>query len=534
MVVTPYQKQLTELFDQMEELLKRNPELLDLVMRSPTAGGLYTKTPIFKYEFVGGGTIEGYVSGLGMKSDGSSGGVIRGSGATLIYMDEMDMIPDVVIDKALKPILAEAEDVSLIGTSTPIGKAGIFKSWCKERPDFKEDYYPITVLPSWEGVKEEILRDSTAETFLTEYMAEFVEGGIGIFKSSLVQMARADYSYEEARIGELSFWRKMGAPDFKNLIYSIGIDWNKVHGTEFYVMAYHPKSGMYFGVDAVNIPMSEYSGEAFKEEVIRLNYVYNPEWIYADEGYGSFLIESLHYQASLLQQKSKRTDMEDSIVKLLTRLKAFNFSRNIEMREPVTHKIILKPGKGLLVENTVYIMERAKLMYPESDERLRKQFLNYVVDHIQAISGTPVYGMSNPDIGDHRLDALMLALVAFKLEYSEFGYPMSASEISYKASNVQQVGQPHSAEEMLREMRKGGGHLDINILKILRDKKILEPDEVASMREEQWLKQQRRRSDISRPTSDSGSILRKTIEKVTQGGPGATKRPGAEIRRRSF
>ena len=81
---------------------------------------------------------------------------MRGFSADIIYLDEMDMIPKEVLDKVINPILATTPDTMLIATSTPIGKKSKFYEWCLERPDFKEDYHPSSVIPHWEQIKEEV------------------------------------------------------------------------------------------------------------------------------------------------------------------------------------------------------------------------------------------------------------------------------------------------------------------------------------------------------------------------------------------
>ena len=54
---------------------------------------------------------------------------------SIIYLDEMDMIPKDVLDKVVNPILATTPDTMLIATSTPIGKKSKF--WLKFTPKFK-------------------------------------------------------------------------------------------------------------------------------------------------------------------------------------------------------------------------------------------------------------------------------------------------------------------------------------------------------------------------------------------------------------
>ena len=121
---------------------------------------------------------------------------MRGQSASIVYLDEMDMIPEEVLDKVINPILATTPDTILIATSTPIGKKGKFHEWCLSRNDFREDFLPSSVIPHWEQIKEEVLRDSTQESFMAEYMAIFIEDQQGVFKKDWVYNARIVEGYK--------------------------------------------------------------------------------------------------------------------------------------------------------------------------------------------------------------------------------------------------------------------------------------------------------------------------------------------------
>jgi hypothetical protein len=414
MIVTPYQSQISNIFDEMEKILKRNKDLVGDVTTG-TGGNLYVKTPFHRMEFKNGAKISGFVSGVGTKADGSGGGVIRGQNAHIIYLDEMDMIPDEVLDKAVMPIMLTKKDVMIIATSTPIGKRGRFYSWCLEDPTFKEDYLPSTVLPQWEANKDMFENENSTEAFAAEYMAAFIEGGYGVFKPSYVAVARKGYSY--ANTMSRGWWRQFaGVLDSDKLIKVMGIDWNKNAGTEFVVVAYDPASHRWFVVEAVNITAGEFSSMRWKEEVIRLNYKWKPDYIYADEGYGHTIIEDLKIIAFNVRVKQEKTHQDRQTEKLIERLVAFNFSQRVEMTSPIDGSPIVKSGKDFLVENAVRVFEQESIWYPEEDEALRKQLMNYVVLRRTPTTNKPIYGPEKKEIGDHRLDALMLALAGIQLE----------------------------------------------------------------------------------------------------------------------
>ena len=469
MIVTPYQAQLTTIFDEMESLIKRNPELKAQV-DTGAGDSLYVKTPTYKMELKNGASIRGFVSGLGVKQDGSGGGTMRGQSADIIYMDEMDMIPEDIIDKVVTPILLTKPGVRLIATSTPIGKRAKFYQWCLERPDFKEDYYPSSVLPHWANIVDELVRENTDEGFRAEYMAEFIEGSFGVFKPSWVIEAKRDYDYEDTcRSNALE---KFGVGNISDMTKCIGIDWNKNAGTEFYVMGYSNQRGVWVALDAVNVPATKFSAKRWMEEVVRLNFKWNPEYIYADEGYGHTIIEDLKLYSHRMKMKENKNQRDISIAKIGDRLVSYNFSRNVEIRDPVDGKKITKSGKHFLVENAVRIFEDKQVIIPFSDETIAKQMMNYTVLRRNPQNNKPVYGMDNKNIGDHRLDAMMLALAGLTLEESVYS-TAGPSEISLpefigKEEDAQWIELDSHVSSLKKGIERTRVPRAFNILKIMR------------------------------------------------------------------
>ena len=469
MIVTPYQAQLTNIFEEMEKLLKRNVELRTEVT-SGTGDSLYIKTPTFKMEFKNGCAIQGFVSGIGIRSDGSGGGTMRGSSADVVYLDEMDMIPEEILDKVINPILATTPNTSLIATSTPIGKKGKFNEWCLSRPDFKEDFLPSSVIPHWESIKEEIMRDSTEESFMAEYMAVFIESEQGVFKKDWVHNARLDYTYDLAA-NQNALAKKLGLQSTHDRIVCIGIDWNKNAGTEFYVVGYYPKDKVWIGLDAVNVGSSEFSAKRWIRELIELNYKWKPDYIYADEGYGHTVIEDIKYESYLLRAKQDKTDKELATAKIADILVSFNFSTNVKLKDPITNKDIKKTGKHFLVENAIRILQEGLFKFPVEDNRLKDQFFNYIIVKRQSNNHKPIYGKQNEQVGDHRLDAFMLALGGLVLEESVYsGKQMLPSVPTFHRTKL--VSSYHSPDDdvagLFDKAQEQGYPGVLNVLKIMR------------------------------------------------------------------
>tara|TARA_B100001059_G_scaffold51643_2_gene45290 strand:- start:3664 stop:5871 length:2208 start_codon:yes stop_codon:yes gene_type:complete len=470
MIVTPYQAQLTNLFEEMEKLLKRNIELRQEVL-SGTGDSLYIKTPTFKMEMKNGAVIQGFVSGIGMRSDGSGGGTMRGQSASIVYLDEMDMIPEEVLDKVINPILATTPDTILIATSTPIGKKGKFHEWCLSRDDFREDFLPSSVIPHWEQIKEEILRDSTQESFMAEYMAVFIDDLQGVFKKDWVYNARLDYTYEDAYSPHI-LQNKLGIKDARERTVAIGIDWNKNAGTEFYVVGYFPTNRIWLALDAVNVPHSEFSAKRWIRELVDLNYKWKPDYIYADEGYGHTIIEDIKYQSYTLRAKKDKTAKEQETVLIADKLTSFNFSSNIKLKDPITNADIKKSGKHFLVENAVRILQDGLFKFPVEESVLKDQFFNFIVAKRNKQNNKPVYGKQNEKIGDHRLDAFMLAIGGLVLEESVYsGNQMQISAPSFHKTEAIKNSYRSSNDE-IRDLydakKRQADPGDLNVLRIMR------------------------------------------------------------------
>jgi hypothetical protein len=486
MIVTPYQAQISNIFNEMEKILKRNRSLMKQVTTSK-GGSLYVKTPFFRLELENGAMISGFVSGVGKKDDGSGGGTMRGQNADWIYLDEMDMIPDEIMDKVIIPILLTRKGVGMIATSTPIGKRGRFFEWCKARPDFKEDYFPSTVLPHWDDIRREVEGENTKEGFAAEYMAHFVDGGHGVFAPSLVYGARGAFTYEDCDLHS-PWWNDVaGVRERTELIKVLGIDWNKNAGSEFVVVAFSPSKRHWFVVEAVNVEASEWSGRGFMEEVERLNFKWKPDYIYADEGYGHHIIEDLKLYAHKLKYQQQKTPLQVQSAKMVERLKAFNFSQKVVLKSPIDGTDITKTGKEFLVENAVRVFEDKRIWFPEDDSSLLKQLLNYVVLRRSPTTNKPVYGADSARVGDHRLDALMLALGGLFLEnsvYSPNSMAMSApSQLTrdYLDNRADRLNERLGAAALLRGMQEAAPAVHPSILAIQRGQSQEEHDRVMSI-----------------------------------------------------
>ncbi len=478
LIVTPYQVQIDNIFQEIEGLLLKCPELADEVLTG-NSGSLYAKTPPLRMEFKNRASIKGFVSGVSAKTDGTAGGTIRGQSADIIYLDEMDMIPEPILTNAILPVRLTRRGTRMIATSTPIGKRGHFYNWCKNSPNYKEDHLPTTVLPHWETEKDSILGDQTKDSLMAEYMAEFIEGDNSVFKSEWIRRARFEYEYAKTTshryVKERLFVQKP-----QTLSKCLGIDWNKNAGTEFVVTGYDRDAHRWVVLEATNIPQSEWSSIRWKEEVIRLNQKWELDYIYADEGYGHTIIEDLRAYSLAMQSIEKPDARQKSIARLVNVIKSLNFSSKIILRSPVDGKEIPKSAKDFLIENTIRIFEEDAIAYPLEDEQLFKELENYTVIRRNPSTNKAVYGPKSDKIGDHRLDAFMLSLGGLFLELSEYSPNMygSSNAHSLDKETLEKRAQVEEADgtvsQFFRDMKKTNVSLDMTALLVYgNDGKIL-------------------------------------------------------------
>lgn len=392
-LLAPQKAHVENIFDRIRAFLNVSPGLLGCVDRnkrgSPQLISLFGKDGK-----PGGNEVKGFASG---ESSGSKGISVRGVDADLVITDEGAWISKDVMEGVIHPILYTKSTTRLIVSSTPSGIAGdYYETVCTQRPDFAEFYVPATDRPDWEKQEEQVKRDfgSNQEEWDKEVLALFSPAGIGVYKDDLVKIAQEDYSY--------SRMTPNGA-----FIYTFGVDWNKEHGTEVVVLATQKGSAISRIVNAVNIPKKEFTTPAGISTIVELNRLWSPTWIYVDDGGGDGAMMLQHHGRAMAGKNQRDAA-------LMNIVKAYNFSSKVEVRDH-SGKLVAIPSKQFMVENSVKRFELQAVKYPREDLNITRQLNNYIVVR-RTLAGTPVYGLKEPKWGDHRLDALNLALVAIRLE----------------------------------------------------------------------------------------------------------------------
>lgn len=424
LVLTPFLSQVKNIFGRMRELIDLNPDLKSEIKRS-------VATPYHSIELKNGARIVGFSAG----ANGAE--AVRGQKADLIILDEMDYLDESSIEAVLA-LLMEHSDVELIAASTPSGRREYFYRFCRERMDFKEFHYASHVNPSWSAQMEMELREmyNTEAGWQHEILAEFGEATTSVFQYKYVQQARSDYRYENlARDPEM--------------IYSIGVDWNDTeNGTKIMVTGWHTIRKYFQVIEKCTIQKVGWTQSAAIEKIIEYNRLWRPEYIYVDEGYGAMQIEVIKRFG--LDAKYSKTEYADIDMKL-AEVVGINSSSKVEIPDPHTGEKKKKPMKPYMVENAVRRFEQGVMKFSIYDEDLYKQLIGYQVAKVNA-SGMPVYE-KGPD-GDHDLDAMVLSLLAFQMETSEFLKQEYTADIRFSShfGNKQGESEPQTVQEKLNNI----------------------------------------------------------------------------------
>jgi len=402
--IAPQKSHVDNFFERFDKLIESSDRISADVVRN-------VSSPHKRIEFSNGSRIVGFTSG---SSSGSQATNVRGQSADLIVIDEWDYLnPEDM--KAIRAILMTTPDTILKGASTPSGRRDLFYVECNTI-GHKEFHYPSQVLPFWNDDMEREMRSMyTANEYRQEILAEWGFDNVGVFQKEHVDKCLLDYSYEDIK------------PESK-FLYGIGVDWNddKI-GTQIYVIGYSTEDCLFYGAAKYNVAKAGWTQALAIKKIIELNRIWNPVFIYVDEGYGATQIQLLRQYS---YEKIGKVSPSDPDVKLKDIVKGINFSSKVDVRDPITRQPDRKDMKQFLVQNAVRRVEDATVRIPSTDKELIGQLLNYIILRRSA-TGKPIYSPNSTKIGDHLLDAFMLALLGFTLEYGDLIKTKAVSTVSF-------------------------------------------------------------------------------------------------------
>lgn len=383
-IATPYEAQITLIFDQLRKLIDKSPALQQSVA--------YNRRNPQYIELKNGAWIKGFTAGT---KSGAEGGSLRGQGADWIYLDEVDYMSDADFETIYAIALEAPERIGVWASSTPTGRRGMFWKMCTNKDmGWHEFYYPTMVNPEWSPSMEKELRGMFSDVaYQHEVLAEFGDETIGVFKKEFIDRAKQPYNYVN----------KVAHKAHR----TIGVDWDKYgDATQIIVTEYDPTAndfGAFKIINRIEIAKGQFTLDNGVRKIIELNQTYDPDYIYVDRGYGEYQVEMLH-----------KFGLENKETGLAEKVKGIAFSSSLDIRDPVTKVIEKKPVKPFMVNQLNLLLERNRIWLSESDDMVWKQMENYQVVRVST-NGQPIFTSG----WEHSLDAFMLSILGFVVNMPE-------------------------------------------------------------------------------------------------------------------
>ena len=403
-LIAPYQTQVDLVFTRIVELIKSNVTLSNSVERS-------VKAPNYQIILKNDSKLIGFTAGT---RSGQEAGAARGQNANMLVFDEADYLSPKDVDAALAVIINHP-DATVWMSSTPTGRREKFFDTCQNSL-YREFNFPSMINPNWDESLDRYYRSElTEDGWLHEIEAKFGDQEEGVYQIKYVEAAQDGFEYGPQNLDP-------------SHVYTIGVDWNDVKvGTTIAVVGYNPRTGTFSLVDKDIVSRAERTQLSACEKIAELNRIWNPVAIYVDSGFGTTQVEVLHDYG---QQAVMRQGANSPDARLRNIVKEYDFGGSIEIHDLFTHQPVKKPAKPFLVENSVRRFENLTFKYPISDKSYSDQLMGYIVERVSN-TGRPVYKARNENVGDHFLDAVNLALVAFTLEKGKFGKPTFSAGVTF-------------------------------------------------------------------------------------------------------
>lgn len=401
LVVAPAKSQAKKWYDDILWQAIQDPDLSDSIISR-------AQQPFYLLRFSNGSTISIFTAG---STSGHGADAIRSQSPRRVRMEEQDGLNEDDY-KVLEPLFHRYRNSEVHGAGTPTGARSMFWSMCRQFKNYKEFHVPITFHPDWSEGREATARVEarTEANFVHEYLAEFGDPEAGVFKTTFIDASRKPYLYSQ----QVPYRQELEGITPKR--YFMGVDWNgEGTGTRIRIVEYDPANYHRRICAAQTIAGEKVTNWDTLDAIRDMNRKWQCEEIYLDYGYGAF-------QAGMLRTMGKESkDLRD---KILERVHLVDFGASLK-----TNKLIPKRGrpkfvkleeekrmtKPFMVEGAVMCLERGLFEFSDKDDTLDLQLRAYRVKTWSQHGYANTYASGT--IGDHDLDATMLALLAVEIKY---------------------------------------------------------------------------------------------------------------------
>ena len=404
LIGTPQEHQKEMWYDEILRTINYDKELRGSLISKK-------KKPYGEFTLSNGTTIRIFTAG---SQSGRGGGGIRGQNHTRrVRLDEQDYLNSSDWG-AIGPLLQRFPDSSFHGSSTPTGAHEKYYDMCTADPTVKEFYLPISAHPNWGPEMEAACRREarTDAVYEHEYLAMFGTKECGVFKSQYVDAAMKDYQYDPT------------AKSYSPLLrYFMGVDWNGMGtGTRIRVLSYDTASQKRRMVDFEKVNSS--IGDSIVA-IRNMNRKWHCDRVAIDAGMGAMQAEEIRKLGALAPRHPDDHKLKNVLV--IDFGASLTFNRLVPKRDDINRVTNEDPNeldrrtKPFMVEGAAMCLENGLFEFSRHDKTLDEQFRAYAVKTWSAHGYANVY--ESGSVGDHDLDATMLALLAIELKYGVYYVP---------------------------------------------------------------------------------------------------------------
>jgi hypothetical protein len=429
LIICPGDAHISELFEALRKYINATPEIKETVARD-------ISSPNNQITFTNGSTIKGKTAGSSSSSDGVG---LRGKGADLVLIDEAAYLKDGDFS-AINPIIEgdkhRRSPVRTFAASTPKQDHNRFYQWCTEENNgWVQIHIPITENPDFtiEDIRS-IKSLHTEREWALEYLCEFPDTGDNVFSPKDIDAAKTDYRYMDLNDPEIvrNYRRPSGAR------ITFGVDWDTVQaGVNIAVLEAHVGVNKYR--EEVKKQFGEYIQLAAVSRIIALNELFNPDYIYVDQGYGQPQVEMLHKYGD----ENPNSGLKQKVIMV-------QFAQNIPIVDPVDGKKVNRQFKSLMLYYMCKAFESHIIQFDSEDKQFDKQLKEYKV--IAAGANR----ISTTRRNEHIIDAVGLAMFGQMYHFDNPFKFEAAKEIVYvrPPKHIKSEKSIEREKEYFKEMNK--------------------------------------------------------------------------------
>jgi len=397
--VVPFLAQASDIYSRLLAFTSVSPDLKNRVKRQREA-------PIYEITFENNSRIRIFTAG---ERTGKSASDVRGQSADWLILDEAAQLSNETV-VSIMATLTRAKVPEIFVSSTPLEAVGRFYSWATDPLEgFRVFWCPSSAAPEWSDETEMFYRRTYSKAhYAREYEAKFGHSEKGVFRS---QDLAADGVIQNYDI-------EHPVPDPANEIYIMGVDWNSTgNGVVVLIYGWNNNLSKFIVKYREVIDPEDFTQLTSVDRIVQMNAVWNPKYIYVDDGFGKVQVEVL-----------RKYGMEHPQTGLAHKVKPIAMNSPIEIRDPLTKGKVKKQAKNLLVEMARAKLENQQCVFPRSEDHkdgLVGQIRAYQVERISPSTGLKVFSQGN----EHLLTAWLLALGGFLIEFTDLTRIRLATDI---------------------------------------------------------------------------------------------------------